>query len=120
MICHALGLYLEDVMQANIDKLKKRYPNGFQERTEKEISLLKPNNNYDRLKNMSIDEMAIALASIAGIPSPCDLCDNSVDDDNICMRDDNFCCDINHRKSLMRQGLMDNTIIEKDSINRQE
>lgn len=31
MICHALGLDLEDVMQANIDKLKKRYPNGFSE-----------------------------------------------------------------------------------------
>lgn len=31
MICHALGLNLEDVMRVNIDKLKKRYPNGFSE-----------------------------------------------------------------------------------------
>lgn len=31
MICYAIDLDLEDVMQANIDKLKKRYPNGFSE-----------------------------------------------------------------------------------------
>ena len=27
--CTALGFDLEDVMQTNIDKLKKRFPNGF-------------------------------------------------------------------------------------------
>lgn len=31
MICDALDFNLEEVMQANIDKLKKRYPNGFSE-----------------------------------------------------------------------------------------
>lgn len=70
---------------------------------EKKVSLLKPHTNYDRFKEMSIDEMAIAFASIAGLPSPCDLCGNSEDD--ICMRNDDFCCDINHRKSLMKQWL---------------
>lgn len=28
--CTAMGWTLEDVMQTNIDKLKKRYPNGFE------------------------------------------------------------------------------------------
>lgn len=27
--CHSLGFNLEDVMQTNIDKLKARYPEGF-------------------------------------------------------------------------------------------
>ena len=35
---YALDLPLEDVMQANIDKLKKRYPNGFE--TEKSLARL--------------------------------------------------------------------------------
>ena len=34
----ALDLPLEDILQANIDKLKKRYPEGF----EKERSLVRP------------------------------------------------------------------------------
>ena len=29
MICNSTGLSLEDVMESNIDKLKKRYPKGF-------------------------------------------------------------------------------------------
>ena len=29
MICHAMGFDLDDVMQTNIDKLKARYPGGF-------------------------------------------------------------------------------------------
>lgn len=29
--CTAMGWYLEDVMQLNIDKLMKRYPGGFEE-----------------------------------------------------------------------------------------
>lgn len=29
MCCHSLNVSLDDVMQGNIDKLKKRYPNGF-------------------------------------------------------------------------------------------
>lgn len=29
LICHCMGWDLEDVMQANIDKLKNRYPEGF-------------------------------------------------------------------------------------------
>lgn len=28
-LCHAYDLTLDDVMKANIEKLKKRYPNGF-------------------------------------------------------------------------------------------
>lgn len=28
-ICHALGLSMEDVMETNINKLKERYPDGF-------------------------------------------------------------------------------------------
>lgn len=32
---YALGIPLEDILQANIDKLKKRYPEGF----EKERSI---------------------------------------------------------------------------------
>ena len=35
----ALDLPLEDILQANIDKLKKRYPEGFQ--TEKSLTRLK-------------------------------------------------------------------------------
>ena len=35
---YALDLPLEDVMQANIDKLKKRYPNGFE--TERSLARL--------------------------------------------------------------------------------
>lgn len=31
MCCHALGISLDDVMQGNIDKLKRRYPDGFSE-----------------------------------------------------------------------------------------
>lgn len=27
--CHALGLNMENVMETNINKLKERYPNGF-------------------------------------------------------------------------------------------
>lgn len=29
MICYAMGFDLDDVMQKNIDKLKERYPGGF-------------------------------------------------------------------------------------------
>lgn len=29
MICHSMGFDLDDVMQTNIDKLKARYPGGF-------------------------------------------------------------------------------------------
>lgn len=35
---YALDIPLEDVMQANIDKLKKRYPNGFE--TKKSLTRL--------------------------------------------------------------------------------
>ena len=35
----ALDIPLEDILQANIDKLKKRYPEGFQ--TEKSLTRLK-------------------------------------------------------------------------------
>ncbi|MCD8337821.1 MAG: hypothetical protein LUD18_11260 [Lachnospiraceae bacterium] len=35
---NALDIPLEDVMQANIDKLKKRYPNGFE--TKKSLTRL--------------------------------------------------------------------------------
>lgn len=28
-LCHVLGLDMEEVAEANIDKLRKRYPNGF-------------------------------------------------------------------------------------------
>ncbi len=31
MCCHALNISLDDVMQGNIEKLKKRYPDGFSE-----------------------------------------------------------------------------------------
>jgi NTP pyrophosphatase (non-canonical NTP hydrolase) len=31
MCCNALNISLDDVMQGNIDKLKKRYPDGFSE-----------------------------------------------------------------------------------------
>lgn len=33
--CHAIGASLDDVMERNVDKLKKRYPDGF----DKERSL---------------------------------------------------------------------------------
>ena len=29
MCCHALNISLDDVMKGNIDKLRKRYPDGF-------------------------------------------------------------------------------------------
>lgn len=29
MCCNALNISLDDVMQGNIEKLKKRYPDGF-------------------------------------------------------------------------------------------
>lgn len=29
LLCDTVGLTLEDVMQANVDKLRKRYPDGF-------------------------------------------------------------------------------------------
>lgn len=29
LICHACGFNLDEIMQINIDKLKKRYPDGF-------------------------------------------------------------------------------------------
>lgn len=35
-VCSALEINLEDVMEMNIEKLKKRYPNGFE--TEKSIN----------------------------------------------------------------------------------
>lgn len=31
LICRACGFTLEEVMQSNVDKLKKRYPDGFTE-----------------------------------------------------------------------------------------
>lgn len=31
MICNSLGINMDEVMEGNIDKLKKRYPNGFKE-----------------------------------------------------------------------------------------
>lgn len=31
MCCNAIGISLDDVMQGNIEKLKRRYPNGFNE-----------------------------------------------------------------------------------------
>lgn len=31
MCCHALNISLDDVMQVNIEKLKRRYPDGFSE-----------------------------------------------------------------------------------------
>ncbi len=34
--CFALGLGMEEVMELNIEKLKKRYPNGFE--TEKSLN----------------------------------------------------------------------------------
>lgn len=35
MICNAAGLKLEDVMRGNIEKLKRRYPDGFSEAASK-------------------------------------------------------------------------------------
>lgn len=35
MICNAAGLKLEDVMRGNIEKLKRRYPDGFSEEASK-------------------------------------------------------------------------------------
>ncbi len=34
-ICNAAGLKLEDVMRGNIEKLKRRYPDGFSEEASK-------------------------------------------------------------------------------------
>ena len=31
MMCHSLGWDMEEIMQMNIEKLKKRYPDGFSE-----------------------------------------------------------------------------------------
>jgi NTP pyrophosphatase (non-canonical NTP hydrolase) len=30
LICHTFGLTIEEVMQRNVDKLRRRYPNGFE------------------------------------------------------------------------------------------
>lgn len=30
--CHAIGYSLEEVLQMNVEKLSKRYPNGFEEK----------------------------------------------------------------------------------------
>ncbi|GCE23403.1 hypothetical protein [Dictyobacter kobayashii] len=29
LLCETVGLTLDDVMQANVDKLRQRYPDGF-------------------------------------------------------------------------------------------
>jgi pentatricopeptide repeat protein len=30
LLCHSLGLSLEDILQANVAKMHRRYPNGFE------------------------------------------------------------------------------------------
>lgn len=71
--------------------------------SDEKTSLLKPYTNYDRIKNMTVDEMAIEFASPFSLPSFCDLCDKT-DGDN-CVADKDFSCDIYYRKSLMKQWL---------------
>lgn len=71
--------------------------NGYIEPKEEKVSLLKPYTKFDRIKDMSLNEMAIAFGSPFAIPSFCDLCDKT-DGDN-CVADKDFNCDINYRKS---------------------
>lgn len=60
--------------------------------------------NYDNIRMMSLDEMSIKFASAFDIPSFCDLCEQKWGDS--CAADcDGFDCDINYRKSLMKQWL---------------
>lgn len=73
-------------------------------KSKEKVSLLKKNTNFDRIKNMTVDEMALELALVLGIPTACDLCEKQWGDS--CAADtDDFDCDINYRKSLMKQWL---------------
>ena len=45
MLCNYFGIKFEDVLQCNIDKLKKRYPKGFSVQKSKERADLTNGNN---------------------------------------------------------------------------
>lgn len=77
---------------------------GYVPPKEEKMSLSKFVYGFNRIKDMSVDELALNFATVSGIPSFCDLCEKKWGD-HCAGENENFNCDINYRKSLMKQWL---------------